>query len=126
STTLKRASSVEASSARAESANASWGGRRSTAMTGSGASARVATVHHAPADARRLRAAPSVRGLGFRGNPADIGSVTIDDRDGEDLGKFIRMRGTQRRLDRGVEGAARLDGQRDLVGGFDFAPPVIN
>ena len=55
----------------------------------------------------------------------EIRREAVDNRDSDDLRKFVGMLRPNRRLDLRVTRRLRLDGHRDLLRSFDFAAPVI-
>src|SRR5689334_10114835 len=116
---LNRASTVRASTMRALNRNARSGGSGFWAIAAK-PSTRAAAPEAAAAAALR---ACVIRGL--RGDPVDVGRQSIGDRDSDDFRKFVWMPCTDGRFDAWIQRLTRLDRDRNLAHGFDFASPVI-
>ena len=106
--------------ARADSANASCGCSSSAAAAG-GEFDRANTATSSAHATYSLG-----RQCGFGGDPVEVGCESIDDRDDDNLGKFVGVGLADGFFDGRVAVAACLDRYRHFFCCFDFTAPVIN
>src|SRR5690242_11940549 len=116
---VKRASTVWASTARAEKRKALSGESGRTCAT-AGRARRISAA------ADKSRVAWSVRPeRRFGGDPLEVGWQSMAEGDNDNLRKFVRVARDNRRLQRLIEYLAGLDHQRRFVDRFDFPAPVV-